>query len=150
MRHDRENAESSTHLMQAGGASWHALPADDVVALQASRETGLSEAEATTRLGQYGANAIPRPRGDGPLALLWRQLNNPLIWVLVGSGAIAIAMGKLVDGAVVLGVVVLNTLIGFVQEYRAGKAIEALSSMVPQTATVLREEIGRASCRERV
>ncbi|MDD2468620.1 MAG: HAD-IC family P-type ATPase, partial [Desulfobulbus sp.] len=73
------------------------------------------------------------------LQLLWRQINNPLIWVLLGSGTLAVALGKFTDGMVVLAVVVINALIGFIQEYKAGRAIEALSDMVPHNANVLRD-----------
>jgi magnesium-transporting ATPase (P-type) len=64
--------------------------------------------------------------------------------VLVAAGALAISLGRPIDGAVVLGVVVANALIGFVQEFRAGKAIEALVEMVPDTATVVRDRVRTA------
>ena len=71
--------------------------------------------------------------------LLWRQINNPLIWVLLGSGTLAAALGKMTDGLVILAVVLINAIIGFLQEFKAGRAIAALSDMVPQLATVIRE-----------
>jgi Ca2+-transporting ATPase len=119
--------------------AWHALPVEEVLARLQCTGHGLSSDEARRRLAEHGPNALPRPRGDSAFMLLWRQIDNPLIWVLLASSVIAMAMGKVVDGAVVLGVVVLNTLIGFIQEFRAGKAIEALSQMVPETATALRD-----------
>jgi len=78
-------------------------------------------------------------RPDGPLKLLLRQLNSPLLFVLLGSGGVALLLGKVTDGAVVLGVVALNAIIGFIQEFRAQKAITALGEMVPETAVVRRE-----------
>ncbi len=74
--------------------------------------------------------------------LLWRQINNPLIWVLIASSGVAIIADPadgLKNGLVILAVVVLNTIIGFVQEFRAGKAIEALSKMVPENVNALRD-----------
>ncbi|MEW6635264.1 MAG: HAD-IC family P-type ATPase [Actinomycetota bacterium] len=115
------------------------MPAREALEALGSGESGLSAAEAERRLAETGPNVLRRSGGDGPLKILLRQLNDPLIYVLLGAVALAIAMGKVVDGLVVLGVVVLNTIIGFVQEYRAGRAIEALMDMVPQTATVLRD-----------
>jgi Ca2+-transporting ATPase len=100
---------------------------------------GLSESEARARLERHGPNVLQRVSGDSAWKILWRQVNNPLIWVLLASAGLAIALGKVTDGIIVLAVVVLNTLIGFVQEFRAGKAIEALSQMVPENATALRE-----------
>ncbi|WP_316977989.1 cation-translocating P-type ATPase [Shumkonia mesophila] len=125
---------------------WHAATAEDAMARTASRPEGLSEEEARQRLTTHGPNLIPRGKGDSALDLLWRQINNPLIWVLIASAAVAMAVDPTdgtKNGLVILAVVVLNTLIGFIQEFKAGKAIEALSQMVPETATVLRE--GRKS-----
>jgi magnesium-transporting ATPase (P-type) len=119
--------------------AWHALPVEEVLAQLQCTGDGLSSDEARRRLAEHGHNALPRPKGDSILMLLWRQIDNPLIWVLLASGVIAMLMGKVIDGAVVLGVVVLNTLIGFIQEFRAGRAIEALIEMVPETATALRD-----------
>jgi Ca2+-transporting ATPase len=118
---------------------WHA---NEIAALLAHLETseqGLTSQQATQRLALHGPNLLPRIPGDGPLTILWRQINNPLIWVLLVSGALAIAIGKATDGLVVLAVVVINSIIGFVQEFRASRAIEALRDMVPAFASALRD-----------
>ncbi|EPX57284.1 Ca ion P-type ATPase [Cystobacter fuscus DSM 2262] len=119
-------------------AHWHALPPESVLSRVESTEAGLTHEQARERLARHGPNVLKRERGDGVLTLLWRQVNSPLIWVLIASAVLAVLLGKVTDGLVVAAVVVLNTLVGFVQEYRAGKAIEALSQMVPQTTPVLR------------
>ncbi len=108
--------------------------------LSVSLETGLTAKEADNRREEFGYNVLEEGRGEGILSMLWRQINSPLIYVLIGAGLLAFAVGENVDAVVVLAVVVLNTLIGFVQEYRAGKAIEALTQMVPEQAAVLRDE----------
>ena len=120
------------------GENWHELTAIQALDTLQTEAGGLTEAEAHRRLERFGANTIERVRGDGPLKILWGQINNPLLWVLIVSGVLAIALGKATDGLVVLAVVVLNAIIGFVQEYRAGKAIEALGHMVPEEVSVLR------------
>ncbi len=102
-------------------------------------EQGLTSSDAAKRIQSYGRNELPKGKGESVWTMIWRQINTPLIWVLLASGILAVALGKAVDGAVVLGVVFVNTLIGFVQEYRAGKAIESLMTMVPESATVLRD-----------
>ena len=116
---------------------WHAQESEAALAKALSREEGLTDAEVRERLAKFGPNELPKAQGDGVLKLLWRQINNPLVFVLIAAGALAIGLGKGLDGMVVLAVVVLNTFIGFMQEFRAGKAIEALSSMVPENATVI-------------
>ncbi len=117
---------------------WHAIDYDEVLKNFESSLHGLNLEEAKKRLSEYGANQLKRGTKDGVIKVLWRQINNPLIWVLIGSSTLATALGKITDGMVVLAVVVVNSIIGFIQEYKAGKAIEALSSMVPENATVTR------------
>jgi magnesium-transporting ATPase (P-type) len=119
--------------------SYHHLPPELVLAHLGSSTSGLLSAEAARRLAHHGPNVLPRASREGPLALLWRQIKSPLIYVLIASAILALLLGRLTDGAVVLGVVVLNTLIGFLQEYRAERAIEALIDLVPENATVLRD-----------
>jgi potassium/sodium efflux P-type ATPase len=125
---------------------WHALEgAQALTALEANADGGLSAAEVTRRRALYGENTLPKAKPDSVWALLWRQLNNPLLWVLNASAVVAMLIEPvegLKNGAVILAVVLLNTLIGFVQELRAGKAIEALSTMVPELVSVCRD--GRA------
>lgn len=121
------------------GRQWHAIEFNYVLDILQSTITGLKSDEAKKRLLIYGQNQIKRKRKDSAIKLLWRQINNPLIWVLIGSSTLAVTLGKITDGLVVLAVVVVNTIIGFIQEYKAGKAIEALSDMVPENTTVFRD-----------
>ncbi len=118
---------------------WHTLEASDVLERLGVSAGGLSSAQVRERLERYGANVLQRVGGDGPLKILLRQIDNPLIWVLLGSSALAITLDKVTDGLVVLAVVVLNSIIGFVQEYRASQAIEALRDMVPEFASARRD-----------
>ncbi|MBS1105822.1 MAG: cation transporter [Deltaproteobacteria bacterium] len=123
-------------------SAWFALDTDVVLQRLGSTAAGLSSAEAAARLARHGANTLPRARGDGAVELLWRQIDSPLIWVLIASGAIAMAVDPtdgVANGMVILAVVLLNTLIGFVQEWKAGRAIEALAQWVPENVAVLRD-----------
>lgn len=106
-------------------APWHSLDLADTYATLASGPEDLTSELARERLAEHGPNA-QRVRGEGPLRILWRQIDNPLIWVLLGSAVVAVGLGKVTDGLVVLAVVVLNSLIGFIQEHRASRAIEVL------------------------
>jgi Ca2+-transporting ATPase len=124
--------------------SWHALTADEALARTASGSDGLTTAEAAKRLATHGPNLLARTGGDGAWRILWRQIDSPLILVLVAAAAVAAALGEVTDAAVVGAVVLINTLIGFFQEYRASRAIEALASLVPDGATALRDGDRRA------
>ena len=121
----------------------HGLAAHEVVLLlETDPGHGLAEAEARGRLERYGPNALPRASRAGPLARVLHQVHDPLVYVLLVSGAVAVALGEHVDAAVIFGVVVLNTLVGYVQESRAEAALDALRAMTRTEATVVRD--GRA------
>lgn len=119
--------------------AWHAVSTADVLACLSSGPDGLTTVEAERRLTEYGRNELTRQRGPSAWLVLGRQFTSPLIYALIISAAVAFALGDVPDGAVVLGVVVLNALIGFVQEFRAGRAIQALARLVAEPATVRRD-----------
>jgi len=123
--------------------AWHALTVEAAILRAASGFDGLDEAEAARRLDEFGPNLLPRAAGESLWRILWRQVDSPLIMVLVASAVVAALLGERTDAAVVGAVVVINTLIGFFQEFRAGRAIEALSSLVPESATVIRAGVRR-------
>ncbi|MBP7152560.1 MAG: HAD-IC family P-type ATPase [Paludibacteraceae bacterium] len=125
-------------MLKSDNKQWHAIDYKEVLENFESSLQGLVIEEVNKRQEKYGLNELRRKNKDGVLKVLWRQINNPLIWVLIGSSTLATALGKITDGMVVLAVVVVNSIIGFIQEYKAGKAIEALSNMVPENATVIR------------
>jgi calcium-translocating P-type ATPase len=125
--------------VSAAEPHWHALDGGDALAEVDGRRDGLSSAEARARLERVGPNRIAPMRPEPAWVLLWRQLSSPLIVVLIASGAVALALGEVADGAVVLAVVAANSVIGFVQEFKAGRAIQALAALVPERATVVRD-----------
>jgi magnesium-transporting ATPase (P-type) len=100
---------------------------------------GLTRDEAKQRLAKFGKNHLFQAKGESALKILWRQIKNPLIYILIFSSILAVVLGKFTDGIVVIAVVIINTLIGFTQEIQAGKAISSLMKLVPLNATVLRD-----------
>jgi potassium/sodium efflux P-type ATPase len=123
----------------------HALSGEQVLeVLETDATSGLSSHDAANRLARYGSNELPKAAQETILQLIWAQINSPLVWVLVASSVMAMLADPqdgLKNGLVILAVVIVNTIIGFVQEHRAGKAIQALSAMVPETATVIRDGV---------
>jgi magnesium-transporting ATPase (P-type) len=117
---------------------WHARPGEQVLEHLESGPAGLSEAEASARLHRDGPNRIERQEGPRHLTIWLAQVRSPLIYALLASAALALALGELVDGSVVLAVVMANAAIGYLQESRAGKAIAALAELVREQATVVR------------
>ncbi len=118
---------------------WHATPADEALNHHGVRpEDGLSEEEAAARLARHGPNR-PTPRaGRSALARFLAQLKEPLVLVLIGSGIVTAALGEWIDSAVILGVVLVNAIIGYLQEGKAEAALEALARAIATEVTVVR------------
>lgn len=104
-----------------------------------SVETGLSYEEAARRLVQYGHNSLPLSKRRGFWLRFALQFHNPLIYVLLAAGVITLGLRDYVDASVIFGVVVINAVIGFIQEGKAEKALEAVHAMLASHATVLRQ-----------
>jgi magnesium-transporting ATPase (P-type) len=118
--------------------SWHDLGVDETLeALSAQRE-GLTTEDAVRRIDRYGPNTLVHADATPWWSVLARQFRSPLVYALMASAGVAFAFGEVVNGAVVLAVVLLNSTIGFVQEFRAGQAISALAEMVTAPANALR------------
>lgn len=117
----------------------HAIAYAHVLQQVGSQPDGLTTEEASRRLAEQGPNRLPVARGESVWLIAWRQINNPISWVLVGAGVLALALRQPTDAAVVFAAVIINATIGFVQEWRAGRAIAALSAMVADASTVLRD-----------
>jgi magnesium-transporting ATPase (P-type) len=119
--------------------AWHALAPEAVLARLAARRHGLTAEEAAARLARAGRNTLTAAPPRSALARLGAQFANVLILVLIAAAAIAALVGDLKDAAVILLVVVANTLIGFIQEGKAERALAAISGMLAPSATVLRD-----------
>ena len=124
----------------AAKALVHELPVHEALLLhETDPARGLSDAEARRRLEQWGPNELPPHKGKGPLLRLALQFHHPLIYVLLVASAVTLAIGELVDSAVILAVVLVNAAVGFIQESRAEAALEALSTMLTVHVTVVRD-----------
>ena len=118
---------------------WHSVAYTTVLASLNTTSAGLNTTDATDRLNSTGPNILNRQNKESAFKILLRQFLNPLIYVLLAATILAIAMGKITDGIVVLSVIIINAVIGFIQEYQAGKTIQGLLKLIPENATVMRD-----------
>jgi magnesium-transporting ATPase (P-type) len=119
--------------------AWHCLSAQDAVQrLQTSVTAGLDDAEALRRQAEYGLNVLPTARKRGPLMRFLMQFNNILVYVLLAAGFIKLMMGLWIDASIILGVVLINGLLGFLQEGRAEKSLDSIRNMLSAEARTLR------------
>lgn len=130
------NAQSHQSLPRT---AWHALAVEDALAKLESDRGGLKESEAQTRLKKYGPNRLKPPRRRGPLMRFLLQFHNVLIYVLLAAAGITALLGHWIDTGVILAVVIINSVIGFIQEGKAEQALEAIRKMLSLEATVIRE-----------
>lgn len=118
---------------------WHHLPTLEIASvLESDPENGLPPEEAQYRQERFGPNCLTQKKGRGPLLRLLLQFHQPLIYLLLASSAITAALQEWVDASVILGVVLVNAGIGFMQESKAESAIAALAKIVATSARVLR------------
>ena len=129
----------TTDTAANGPPPWHSLPVTDVLASVGSDGMGLGSEEAARRLNEIGPNRLPCPKRHGPIVRFLLQFHNILIYVLLGSAVVTAAMAHWVDTAVIVGVVVVNAVIGFLQEGRAERALDAIGKMLSPRASVLRD-----------
>src|SRR5215469_11954644 len=120
-------------------AAWHAISDGDVVKrLTTDSEKGLDSAEASARLQKYGPNRLPEGKKRGPFMRFLAQFNNILVYVLLGAGFTKLMLNLWVDASIIFGVVVLNALLGFIQEGKAEKALDSIRNMLSAEARTVR------------
>ena len=146
------NAENENNLIGEPGAqqanesddqapasrSWHSESSKTVLESLETNHNGLSKEEAVHRLAKHGPNRLPEAKARGPLVRFFFQFHNVLIYVLIAAGVVTALLGHWVDASVILGVVIINAMIGFVQEGKAENALRAIRQMLSPNAMVLR------------
>ena len=124
---------------QQSQVTWYSLEAETVLSRLASSPNGLKKDDAETRLKQYGLNRLSPPKKRSALERFAAQFHNVLIYVLLAAGVLTGFLGHWVDAGVIIGVVFINAIIGFIQEGKAERALEAIRTMLSHQAMVLRE-----------
>jgi len=117
---------------------WYRLEETKVLKELHSSHNGLEEKEASKRLTQYGCNELKEGKRLSPLKILLNQFTSVLVIILILATLFSFAIGEILDGSVILIIVILNSIFGFVQEYKAGRAIEALKKLTSPESIVLR------------
>lgn len=131
-------AENGT-LLDNRPAEVHARHADDVLADLATSPSGLAVDEASRRLEKYGRNQLPAVAGRHPLLRFLSHFHNALIYFLLAAAGAALLLGHFVDAAVIVAVVLINAVVGFVQEGKAEKALSAIRNLIAPHAHLVRE-----------
>ncbi|MGB9778485.1 MAG: cation-translocating P-type ATPase, partial [Candidatus Bathyarchaeales archaeon] len=118
---------------------WHAMEIEETLKVLNAKETGLSQEEAQKRLQEYGPNELKKEKGISPIRLFLEQFADILIIILLIATGLSIYLGEITDAIVIIAIVLACAILGFVEEYRSEKALEALKKMTAPTAMVLRD-----------
>jgi Ca2+-transporting ATPase len=118
---------------------WHSMETTEVLEQLGTKETGLTEEEAQKRLQQYGANELQKERGTSPFKIFIEQFKDILIIILLIATGLSLYRGELTDAIVIIAIVFATAILGFVEEFRSEKALEALKKMTAPMASVLRD-----------
>lgn len=119
--------------------TWHNQSTTELASLFATdTEKGLTDQEVATRLKRYGSNKLRKGKRFSALAIFVSQFKSLVIWVLIGAAAVSVALGEVIDGIAIISIVILNAVIGFIQEYRAEKAAAALARLAAPHCRVVR------------
>ncbi len=120
--------------------SWHAMNESEVLStLNVPADAGLTTEEAEKRLLQYGPNELQEKKRTTFLQMLWAQINSFVIWLLIGAALISALLGDYVEAGAILLIVILNAIMGIIQESRAEQSLAALKKLAAPEAQVLRD-----------
>ncbi len=120
--------------------NWHSLEAYEALKILDSSQDGLSSSEVEERLKKYGPNKLQEEKKKSPIIRFLMQFNNLLIYVLLSAAVVTALLDHLIDTFVILGVVLINAIIGFIQENRAQNAMDAIKKMLAFHAIALRDK----------
>ncbi|MDD4938981.1 MAG: calcium-transporting P-type ATPase, PMR1-type [Candidatus Omnitrophica bacterium] len=118
---------------------WHLDTQEAIKRLETDSSKGLSLQEASSRLDKYGPNQLKEKKGRSALSIFFEQFQDFIIWVLVGAALISGFLKEWVDAIAIIAIVILNAILGFIQEYRAEKSLAALKKLSSPTSKVIRD-----------
>ncbi len=135
----QNNKNNDQDVKKQDDQAWHALTLDDVLRHLEVQEDGLSSEQAARRLRQYGQNQLQEAPRPTFWHMLWEQLNNFVVILLIVASIVSALLGDYVEAAAIMAIVVLNAMLGIVQEQRAEEALAALKRLAAPDAQVLRD-----------
>ncbi len=127
------------HLEKKPEIKWWALNLREVLDRLSSTEKGLPQDEVEKRQKKYGLNVLPKKEEIKPVDILWSQVKSSLVVVLLIAALVSLILGDLINAGVILLAVIINIMVGFWQEFKTSRALEALQKVVVNFAKVLRD-----------
>jgi Ca2+-transporting ATPase len=138
MQNTKQKQTEAVTNVQVEDEAWHSLTTDDVLRHLEVQEDGLSDEQAARRLAQYGQNQLQEAPRPTFWHMLWDQLNNFVVILLIVASIVSALLGDYIEAGAIMAIVVLNAVLGIVQEQRAEEALAALKRLAAPDAQVLR------------
>jgi magnesium-transporting ATPase (P-type) len=129
----------TTNTVQTQAVAWHTFSAQEVLARVGSRMSGLTSGESVQRLQEFGTNEFDHKKQRSALRLFAGQFADVLAWILLFAAGLSMAFGEMRDAVIILLIVLVNAVIGFVQEWKAEKIVDQMERLVTAKAMVLRD-----------
>ncbi|HBY73538.1 MAG TPA: ATPase [Candidatus Kerfeldbacteria bacterium] len=123
----------------AGSDSFHTFTIPETFAALTAPEAGLTADDVKQRLSQYGPNTLPSAKLKRWWEVLWEQVKSPLVFVLLGAALISSLLHEFVDATVIMAAVIIQVVVGFIQEYKAQTSLQALQKVIALSARVQRD-----------
>ncbi len=118
---------------------WHLDTQEAIKRLETDSSKGLSLQEASSRLDKYGSNQLKEKKGRSPLSIFFEQFQDFIVWILISAALVSGFLKEWVDAFAIIGIVILNAILGFIQEYRAEKSLAALNKLSSPAVKVIRD-----------
>lgn len=118
---------------------WHLNVQGTIERLETDSSKGLSLQEASLRLDKYGPNQLKEKKGRSPLSIFFEQFQDFIVWVLIGAALVSGFLKEWIDAIAIIAIVIVNAILGFIQEYRAEKSLAALKKLSSPTSKVIRD-----------
>lgn len=118
---------------------WHSLDVKETLNELKTGEKGLDQTEAQQRLTTYGPNELKKEKGASPIKMFLEQFTDVLMIILLIATVLSLAIGEIIDAVIIFVIIIASASLGFIEEYRSNKAVEALKRMAAPTAMVLRD-----------
>ena len=118
---------------------WQFNIEETIDALQTDASKGLTDTEVSLRLKKYGLNQLQEKKGISPWQIFFSQFQDFIVWVLIGAALVSGFLKEWIDACAIIAIIILNAILGFIQEYRAEKSLAALKKLSSPTSKVIRE-----------
>ena len=118
---------------------WQKKSEQEIMEKLKTNRNGLKQEQANERLNKYGLNELPKAKKDNIFKIFFSEFNDPIIWLLIVSIIFSFIVGEVVDACAIIFIILIDAIVGTIQEWKASKSAEALQDLIKVQVKVLRD-----------